>query len=362
MSFAFSKNLALSGLLALVLVSCTGNPLTDPSSKNQGSISFSVSIAPDSGSTPGAPAFTANPQDFATGEAVLTQDTTTVTQPLTIQNGVATGTVQNLNSGAWTLLVNFYNAAGQVSYTGSKAVTVTSGRTASANVTLGATYGGLNINITLPDGNLTLWNTLGSLAEMGNPMVGPSVDFHSYSGAQPEFLPAKFGYGFKTSAYCFLTPPPVSFPNEKGTIEFWMKPNWSSSAEQQQIIWAGTSGDDGMVFGKNPGSSPSVKLFGQTLLIESPDYSFAAGELHHFAVTWADATIDSTGDTVRVYFDGKLVASSKMYVAFWYRSITYFSITGMAFPTGSQIWIGSVVDNLKIYNAAKTSFADRNVQ
>jgi len=361
MSLDFARIILFSGLLALGLISCTGNPLTDPS-KGQGSISFSVSIAaPDSGATSGAPVFTANPQDFATGEAILTQDTTVITKPLSILNGVATGTVQNLNSGAWTLQVNFYNATGAVSYTGSKAVTITSGRTANANVTLGATYGGLTINVALPDGNLTLWNTLGSLQEMGNPMVGESVGFASYSGAQPEFQPCKFGYGFKTTSYSYPTPPTSSFPNDKGTIEFWMKPNWSSSDPNAYIM--NTGGNGGILMGKDAGQPyPYVILYGETLLIDSPDYSFAAGELHHFAITWADGGIDSTGDTARVYFDGKLVGSSKMVIRFWNRNISYFNIYGWGLPTGASQWLGAIIDNLKIYNAAKTSFSDRNVQ
>lgn len=288
-----------------------------------------MSVASESGAPSGAPSFTANPQDFATGEAILTQDTTVVTKTLTIQNGVATGTVQNLNSGAWTLKVNFYNASGVVSYTGSKSVTVTSGRTANANVTLGATYGGLSINVALPDGNLTLWNTLGSLDEMANPMVGGQVTPLTFVGAQPEFLPAKFGYGYRTTVYSMPALPVEAFPYDKGTAEFWMKPNWGSGAENQTILSTTSSSPDNsdLYLGKDASQPFSyVRIYGRLLLIPSSEYYFAAGEMHHFAITWADGGIDSSGDTMRFYFDGKLLASAKEIVAFWQRSPSFFDL------------------------------------
>ncbi len=302
---------------------------------------------------------TVKPQDFATGEATLTRDATTTTVPLSIVGGYASASVPNIEAGAWSLQVNFYNAGGQLSYTGTKAVTITAGRTLNTSITISATTGAVSINIELPDSQLVLWNTLGSQFEFENSQVGPAL--LSPSGSAYLFSAGKFGNGINLNPNDIFTIPGSAIPGAAGTIEFWIKANFSSAPGRGYFLMSmGVA--NGSVDLLNNGSSLIMNIFNSTTSFPADQIKIEAGKWIHIALTWNQAGLDSTGDTARIYTNGAIAAAASPQFYSGNRNQNYpIYVYGYGANDSGTI-IGSTMDNLKIYHKAKTSYSDRNAE
>lgn len=149
--------LATAGLLTSV--ACTGlqNPVSPV--KNGGTATISVKF-----STPkaGAPALAQAPAtDFTTGIVSLSKGALNQTAPITIANGRASASIPGLEAGLWTITLNFYNATGTLTYTGTSTVTIQNGVTTSASITIDPVSGGITFDFGLPiDGNDFVGNYL----------------------------------------------------------------------------------------------------------------------------------------------------------------------------------------------------------
>lgn len=352
---AFVSRAAIFSALFLFLASCTGkSSLFDPG--QTGAITLSASATATS-QAPGAPAFTTSPQSFTSGTVNLTQGATSLNVPLSIVSGTATATIPNLTPGVWVLTVNFYDNNNFLTFTGSKNVTVTAGQTANTALVLTPTSGNISVTLNLPDANLILWNTLGSLAEMNSGKVGPLVELNS--GASPSFAAGKFGNGLITSG-AQIARIGGAFPAARGTIEFWMKPNWSSgSGIHYRLVDSPTTTFN--IACESDGVLVYLRIFDQLMSAPESSVVITAGAWVHVAFSWDQAGLDATGETIRLYLNGvktlaffnpinsHLVTNDPLMVCAWGYNAGGFDV-------------GSVVDNLKIYAYGKINFADRNVE
>ncbi len=151
---------AIAGGLATVACTALNSPVSPTGST--GSVSISAKFS-SSGSGSGAPVISGAPMsDFSTGSIVLTKGATTVTSPIVIANGRASATVAGLESGVWSITLNFYNATGNLTFTGTSSVTVNNGVTTSVSVIINAVSGSITFDFGLPmDGNDFIGNFTG---------------------------------------------------------------------------------------------------------------------------------------------------------------------------------------------------------
>ncbi|MBL8995649.1 MAG: hypothetical protein JNM63_20040 [Spirochaetia bacterium] len=354
--FQFVSRAAIASALLIFISSCTtGSSLFSPTSL--GSVALSASAQSPS-QAPGAPAFTTSPQTFTTGSVTLVQGATIQTAPLSIVSGTATATIPNLAPGAWDLTVNFYDNNGLLSYSGTKTVTVVAGQTANSSIVLTPTSGNVTLTLNLPDAGLVLWNTLGTQAELDASKVGPAITLTSGS---PSFSAGKFGNGINTSQSEIPQIAAGLLPGPRGTIEFWMKPNWSSGAGIHfRLIDSPTT-----AFNVNiecDGTSIFLRLFDQVMIAPQSSVTITAGTWVHVAFSWNASGLDATGETVRLYINGVKVLG-------FFNPVNY-SLLNTSDATQITAWgynasgfiVGSVVDNLKVYSFGKINFADRTVE
>jgi hypothetical protein len=210
---------------------------------------------------------------------------------------------------------------------------------------------------------LVLWNTLGSMAEVGSSAVGTPGTL-TIAGA--EFVTGRFGGGV-------LIPASRADPSEQlrfdytltpeGTIELWF--------EQQGYTTNGGQPDDGRF---HSFWSPDIRPYetrGASLLTYQVPWeawhfdiwdgtdsirntiapTIAPGEWHHLAFVWSSA-----GDYSEVYLDGTLVnrREGTLEVAPTYLPLQF----GFDWDSNER-GVTAVLDNLKIWSFAKTDFSDR---
>lgn len=223
-----------------------------------------------------------------------------------------------------------------------------------------------------PETGLILHNKLGSLTEFENSEVGP--DGTNIGGMTLTFQSAKFGNGvyipyYKTAASDWFGFSGVAFP-KKGTLEMWMKLDWT---------WNGTSASDGLVahtiftmqspdnvymplsWYMHDGEGSHFDMYdesnGNMHRLTMSDLVFNSGQLYHVALVWEDA---SSGGFMKVYVDGVERASQAL-------SITYSGtfnarVSLIQREYYADYGLSGVMDNIKLYSIAKSSFTDRNTE
>ncbi len=247
------------------------------------------------------------------------------------------------------------------------------------------------LDIYLDDG-MIFWNKLGSLTELTNSEVGPPL-----AVSVPNFAPAKFDNGLyarngsqiatmASGAFNQYIPNPLLEP---WTFEVWYKPDYS--VIDNRIVGSVPNGRSSVVIvncwrwdrsvsgvrimpiprgyagptdvyadlGYYKSTYPAVYQILQPDIIDN-DVSWTAGDLVHFAVVYTPP--DENGNvTFKLYVNGVLHGHSSITQLIDYAEPT------VAWP----IYIGGddisrvangVVDNLKIFNLAKTNFDDRNTE
>ena len=239
-----------------------------------------------------------------------------------------------------------------------------------------------NLVVSQSSGRLVLWNRLGSESEVRNSAVGSNA--LTVCGT---FVPGVFGNGLQLNAVTnFAVAFPASVvPGAAGCIEFWAQflnlPPWLQYGEQVVPVgvtstnaahtYAGPllhfNGNDGA---GNGGLCARLGGIGSAGTGGFGDWTYSsalkgasAADWHHYALVWSADAIPGFTSPVRriaVYVDGALNTGS------WLGAVV--PPAPLALPEDARLGllylpalaaVRPVVDNVKIWDYAKTDFSDR---
>jgi hypothetical protein len=222
--------------------------------------------------------------------------------------------------------------------------------------------------------SLLLWNKLGSETEITHSEVGPNLAFYPGGSwpevkATPGYVPGVFGgaltiapggYGVLDRLHNVVLNNVNTLLNpNRGTIEFWYRQVQDPVAYESGIyrMFDGSFGlGSGFYFESHAyvGLSFGLSLGGHGTSVTNDIKPFT-GTWIHLAGVWDVSGIGGTTDKLRLYVNGDVVASSVL--AEW---------SGGTFGSAADICGGQdyaagrfAMDNLKIFDYAKTNFADR---
>jgi hypothetical protein len=238
---------------------------------------------------------------------------------------------------------------------------------------------------------LVFWNTLGSTQEITHSKVGPNLFFYdsaSYGGglsdikAIPEFLNGKYGNAITIGPSAdYFTP---SFAHnvvlrnvsqvinsEHGCIEFWYYQKEDPLHFSYGIyrLWDGYAGLGGKLtfWAANAGTVGGLFNFEITVnptTIISLQYN-PGGDVRnnhdlnnrwiHLAVVWNINGIGNSNNTMQIYLDGNVVASGQE--GDW--GDLNSEVIDICGGNDEGIADKFSMDNLKVWNYAKTDFSDR---
>jgi hypothetical protein len=222
---------------------------------------------------------------------------------------------------------------------------------------------------------LVLWNKLGSNDEVLNSGYGPDLEFYTGGGSSPDgianrkYVPGVFGNGVTIDAGTYSSQQRIrnivlknlsSYidPN-KGTIEVWYKQNELPVAYDHNPyrIFDGSYGlDSGIGFEVYLTELRFSLLFGGPYRYITYDANnLSNNQWIHLAAVWDRSGIDGTSETMRIYIDGNKVASSTY--TDWGTTVGNWADIGGG--NDQNIADKFAIDNLKIWNYAKTDFSDR---
>jgi hypothetical protein len=231
---------------------------------------------------------------------------------------------------------------------------------------------------------LILWNKMGSAVEITGSEVGSNLNITG----SPDYLEARFGNGLRIDAQTeTVTMPATAFPATLGdksyTVEFWYKPTYpcaDSRVTPTRLTLFGpyqaspntpytNTGITYAVWGKNYPSvtdlqfASSCSAWGAAIPPLS-DYqlvhhaNWLADELVHLAFVFDAARTDNK--SFRVYVNGtEHVYATTVIPAFYpTRQDDKLFLLGRDRAISGR-YANGLLDNLKIYNYAKTDFSDR---
>jgi hypothetical protein len=220
---------------------------------------------------------------------------------------------------------------------------------------------------------LVLWNRLGSNSEVLNSEVGP--DLESYAGgdafsvpAVPAYVPGVFGnaltigpgsYGiFDRVHNVVLTDADQVLNPERGTVEAWYQ-QINDPIPFQRGIYRIFDGGFGLASGiglesRVDGLHFNV-AFGGNFIDVVHNISALNETWIHVAGMWDRAGIDGSSDTVRLYVNGSVVASTA--ANDW--GNTASTRADIAGANDYDIVGQFYVDNLKVWDYAVTDFSHR---
>lgn len=359
--------ITLAGFVLLVSCGSTALP-TDPSANlpsGTGSVQLTIKFSTVA-SAPGvrkAPA-----SDFTTGIVVLTKGALTRSAPIVISGGRATASIANLAAGTWNVTINFYNAAGDLTFTGTTSVVVRNGVATPVSVVVNPVDGSIVLDIPLPidaTATLILHNTLGSDLEISTSLVGSSL---SIMGSVA-YAPAYFDNGVHVELWAGLQFPADLLNRDAGTVEFWYA---ADNRENGGVFFlfdvrhSDYSTSDGF-FSYLEDQKIMLRFNSATGATASFPITYATGVPVHLAYVWNFAGIDGSADAWRLYVDGIQVAQGA-------GSGSLLDSTGGTFVLGNSwdadpnvVLSGArsargTFDNLKVWSGAKTDFSDRFTQ
>lgn len=215
----------------------------------------------------------------------------------------------------------------------------------------------------------TYWSKLESYSDITSPQVGPA----GVTSSAPTFTQlAKFGYGATCNAisvgWYFNATSVLS--KQRGCIEFWYKPDYALPVGAITHIILGdnySTGNDFCDIYLQVGINSLVRFAmrrsssGGWIYVDENNTIWAVNDLVHIALVWnvVGFKIGETTYFQAIYINGSFKAGStdsnfnndwvKTYVNFGY------SPDVLSYASGT-------IDNLKIYNYAKTDFSDRNTE
>lgn len=256
----------------------------------------------------------------------------------------------------------------------------------------------LSASVALADSappGLVLWNKLGSANEVLNSAVGPNLAFFSATDdcaivdclvaytANPEFVPGKFGNaltigpgnydGGVSRVHNVVLRNAQNYINtEHGTVEVWFRQTASGIPYlygDYRVLDGAYGFSPGIVFGTNDLVGNGHFVFQYGILFGGQDIearSLSNGEVGydispyngqwiHIAGVWDRNGIAGTADTLRLYVNGNVVATATDNG--WGTHVG--PVVDIGGGNASEIAEKFAVDNLKLWNIAKTDFSDR---
>lgn len=219
-------------------------------------------------------------------------------------------------------------------------------------------------------GGVILWNTLDSAQDVQHSRIGPGG---TLVGSRYAFEPGEFGNGYvrKATGNNYIRFPADTFAQvkERGAVAVWVNPKVPYPAPYQYGIFgfvnAAYVGDGSIFLGWADTVTAGNDLAGSVYFGTGPDITaytqgarFAAtpGTPFHAAMAWDIDGIEGSADTIRVYRDGMLVARTS---GRWNAegAVRPDFIVGASPDSGG--YDKYIVDNLVLYDWAKTDFSDR---
>lgn len=223
--------------------------------------------------------------------------------------------------------------------------------------------------VTLEEG-LVLWNKLGSVEEVENSEVGPngsifgsvSFDVGRYdNGVVPNIGWFESGVDF----------PGTVFDPEQGTLEFWMNTYYQPVPYEYGVygfmnnVYFESFGQPFNFLWHNPEATTLQLyfLFGpreeHEIQIFYNDFYPKVNQPVHLAVVWDRMGIEGSEQTLRIYINGEVVAYSQESNWGTDNSSSFRIANGWDSDYEENRFS---MDNLKVYNYAKTDFSDRDTE
>jgi len=226
----------------------------------------------------------------------------------------------------------------------------------------------------LYDPGLVFWSKLGSDSEITSPVIGPSFSLIGTSSYEA----GKYGNAFIGGSGKGFTGNPTSIlsNNSKCAISIWWKPSAGFNATENYPICnvkTAPSGEAGFIMGVTPGAFFYFTYFVAGSAATSPriDVStnnFTPGNWHHVAMAYDRNGINGEATTFWAFIDGVRVTApifSQSTTAVL-NNISFTNVTNQ-FTIGnhsttslqSSLYVRGSIDNIKVYNYAKTNWTDR---
>jgi hypothetical protein len=230
---------------------------------------------------------------------------------------------------------------------------------------------------------VVLWNKLGSASEVLNSAYGPNLDFFNTPNfvdvvGNPDYVPGIFGNGLSIGPGSYFNQAREHtvvwsgldqyLSPEQGTISVWYKQN-SDPISFEHGVYRLFDGGYGLGSGIGlqsiaayPDPGPPLLYFGMAFGGTDTEVSYNISPFNgtwiHVAGVWDRNGIANTADTIRLYINGSVVASTT--IGGWGTTVgQYADIAG---GNDQKIAGQFAIDNLKVYNVAVTDFSDRFVE
>ena len=208
-----------------------------------------------------------------------------------------------------------------------------------------------NTGVPVLDPGLILWNKLEDdtgVSEFGTNLI---------KTGSPTFSAAKYGLGQDDPANVanFMYIPRNVYEITEGTIEFWITFNQTGTVGTNRGIF-GDRTNDGLFDIFDAAGTLILRITGANISVPVAGL-IVSGSTVHFGITWDEVT-----DNRIWYIDGVSVGSNNS------APVTLSDGVGAGFIIGGKTdlttngSIDSVIDNIKVFNYAKTDFSDRHVE
>lgn len=216
---------------------------------------------------------------------------------------------------------------------------------------------------------LVLWNKLGSNDEVTDSEIGENG---SLIGTGYAFETGKYGNGYirkNVDSYVMFPKSVLQGLRSHGTVELWVNPKVTQpqaySYGSFMIVGYRINELDAHVFIRWGDGVTGVGINGGVnfdgTVVATPDeftpFVATVDTPFHLALCWDVEGIDGSDQTVRIYRDGVLIGSNS---STWNEEATtdYDDFKLGTGPDGKG-YDKYIVDNLKVWNYAKTDFSDR---
>lgn len=209
---------------------------------------------------------------------------------------------------------------------------------------------------TVTNTNLTLWGKM----ESATSTIGPNFT----TVGSVTYGPGVFGNGANLNSVNYFRVNSTNlFSPTEGTLSFWFTPTWDGTnvaGLYRTLLDSGTAvGEQRMFIAHDDMDLSRFNVFGTSANISPTEWetNFISGKPIHIAVTWKASGIGASGHTLKGFFNGRQVAFTNGLIS----NQTVFFDLYIGKHT-SQTGAEGRFDNLKIYNFAKTNFADRSIE
>jgi hypothetical protein len=219
-------------------------------------------------------------------------------------------------------------------------------------------------------GGLVLWNTLGSDYEVTHSKVGPNG---TWVGT-PSYAAGQFGNG----AYVATAESHIDFSlpmQNEYTIEWWFKTDWACV---DGMANDGNYSHCWFTWERRNYNKMNLETYGNSVdrtyfaVADQPTFwgdggpipnqealNWEANTLHHFAVSSDRDEIDPTLNNVSFYLDGILVSTRVVNGLPYYSNPGDYTLRLATFFYDNNRPLEGMMDNLKVWDYAKTDFSDR---